>query len=175
VGRRGRPRDEDRPDPRPRGDRGRPAPGDHRGPDPDRLGLAAARPARRLNVDRGRLALAAVHVLLASLVAIVAIIGLFGTRQGAAGFVAIGFQLSLFIVLPLSGCVAFGLAEWQVGRGSTILRVADTAAFTLGLLALSLGAVGVGRWLAGAIAILAASGIAASVVVSPPRRPGWRR
>lgn len=87
----------------------------------------------------------------------------------------LGFQLSLFIVLPLSGCVAFGLAEWQLGRGSTILRVADVAAFTLGLLDLSLGATGLGRWLAGGIAILAASGIAASIVVAPPRRPGWRR
>ena len=87
----------------------------------------------------------------------------------------LGFQLSLFIVLPLSGCVAFGLAEWQLGRGSTILRVADIAAFTLGLLDLSLGSTGLGRWLAGAIAILAAAGIAASLLVPPPRRPGWRR
>jgi hypothetical protein len=87
----------------------------------------------------------------------------------------IGVQLSLFIVLPLSGCVAFGLTEWQLGRGTTILRVADIAAFTLGLLDLSLGATGIGRWLAGAIAVLAASGIAASIVVVAPRRPGWRR
>jgi hypothetical protein len=175
VGRRGRTGDEDGPDPRPRRDRSRPAPGGHRGADADRLGLAAARPAGRLSIDRGRLALATVHVVLASLIAIVAIIGLFGTRNGAAGTVVLGFQLSLFIVLPLSGCVAFGLAEWQLGRGSTILRVADIAAFTLGLLDLSLGSTGLGRWLAGAIAILAAAGIAASLLVPPPRRPGWRR
>jgi hypothetical protein len=126
-------------------------------------------------VDLGRSAVATVHVLLASLVAIVAVIGLFGARDGAAGVVVIGFQLSLFIVLPLSGCVAFGLADWQLGRGATILRVADIAAFTLGILDLSLGATGLGRWLAGTIAVLAAAGIAASIVVSAPRRPGWRR
>lgn len=119
--------------------------------------------------------MATVHVALASLVAIVAIVGLFGTRDGAIGAVVIGVQLSLFIVLPLSGCVAFGLADWQLGRGPTILRIADVAAFTLGLLDLSLGATGLGRWMAGAIAILAAAGIAGSIVVTPPRRPGWRR
>ena len=120
------------------------------------------------------MAVATVHVLLASLVAIIAIIGLFGTRDGAVGAVVIGFQLSLFIVLPLSGSVAFGLADWQLGRGPTILRVADVAAFTLGVLDLSLGATGLGRWLAGTVAVLAAAGIAASIVVSAPRRPGWR-
>jgi hypothetical protein len=126
-------------------------------------------------VDRGRTAVATVHVLLASLVAIIAVIGLFGAREGAAGPNVLGVQLSLFIVLPLSGCVAYGLTEWQLGRGSTILRTADVAAFTLGLLDLSLGASGLGRWLAGAVAVLAASGIAASIVVTAPRRPGWRR
>ena len=126
-------------------------------------------------MDRGRLVVAFVHVLLASLVAIVAIIGLFGTREAVAGTVVIGFQLSLFVVLPLSGCVAFGLADWQLGRGPTILRVADVAAVTLGLLDLSLGSTGLGRWIAGAIAILASTGIASSVLVAPPRRPGWRR
>jgi hypothetical protein len=118
---------------------------------------------------------ALVHVLLASLVAIVAIIGLFGTREAVAGTIVIGFELSLVVVLPLSGCVAFGLADWQLGRGPTVLRLADVAAFTLGLLDLSLGSTGLGRWIAGAIAILASAGIASSLLVVPPRRPGWRR
>ena len=52
VGRRGRPGDEDRPDPRPRRHRGRPPPGAGRGAHPDRLGLAAARAARHLTGSR---------------------------------------------------------------------------------------------------------------------------
>jgi hypothetical protein len=67
------------------------------------------------------------------------------------------------------------MADWQLGRGSTILRSADIAAFALGLFDLSLGATGLGRWLAGGVALLAAAGLAASIVVTAPRRPGWRR
>ncbi|HET7029473.1 MAG TPA: hypothetical protein VFI34_03095 [Candidatus Limnocylindrales bacterium] len=126
-------------------------------------------------MDRGRAILATIHVFLASTIAIVAIIGLFGAREDAAGAAVLGFQLSLFIVLPLSGCVAFGLADWQLGRGATVLRTADCAAFALGLLELSLGATGLGRWIAGTVAVLAAAGIAASILVTAPRRPGWRR
>jgi hypothetical protein len=116
-----------------------------------------------------------IHVLLASTVAIVGVIGLFGGRADGSGpGLAIGFQLSLFLVVPMIGAVAFGLAEWQLGRGPGVMRAADLAAFLLGALLLSLGETGLARWLAGAIALLAAGGIAASLVVVPPRRGGFR-
>src|SRR3954453_10677435 len=99
----------------------------------------------------GRQALvSAIHFVLASTVAIIALIGLFGTRgDEGAGTVVIGFQLSLFVVLPMIGIVALGLADWQVGRGTTMLRAADIATFVLAALDLSLGATGLARWLAG--------------------------
>jgi hypothetical protein len=116
-----------------------------------------------------------IHVLLASTVAIVGVIGLFGGRTDGSGpGLALGFQLSLLLVVPMIGTVAFGLAEWQLGRGPGVMRAADLAAFLLGALLLSLGETGLTRWLAGAIALLAAGGIAASVVVVPPRRGGFR-
>jgi hypothetical protein len=116
-----------------------------------------------------------IHVLLASTIAIVDVIGLFGNRgDGSGPGLTIGFQLSLLIVLPMIGIVAFGLTEWQLGRGPGFMRAADLAAFLLGALMLSLGETGLTRWLAGAIAVLAASGIAASVLVVPPRRGGFR-
>jgi hypothetical protein len=86
-----------------------------------------------------------------------------------------GFGWAFFIVLPLSGIVALGTFDWQIGRGSTVLRVADVAVFVLAMLELSLGTIGLARWLAGAMALLAASGLAASFLVAPPRRAGWRR
>ena len=134
-------------------------------------------------MDLGRPVVATLHVLLASTIAIVALIGMFGatglpgdTADGAVGIGLLGrFGLGFILVLPLAGAVALGMADWQWGRGATILRSADLAAFALGMLDLSLGATGLGRWLAGAVALLAAAGLAASIVVSAPRRPGWRR
>jgi hypothetical protein len=129
-------------------------------------------------VDAGRSVVATTHMLLASLVAMLAIIGLFarpleGDELGIA--LVGGFPLSFFIVLPMSGIVAFGLLDWQMGRGPTILRAADVFAFLLAVLELSFGVAGLARWMVGMMAILAAAGLAASILVSAPRRPGFRR
>jgi hypothetical protein len=129
-------------------------------------------------VDPRPAAVATVHTLLASAVAILAIIGLFGTGSSDVGdgvVVMGGFWLSFFFVLPLAGTVALGLFDWQIGRGPGILRAADAAAFVLAGTELSAGAVGLIRWLVGAIAILAATGITTSLLVAPPRRAGFRR
>jgi hypothetical protein len=129
-------------------------------------------------VELGRTVVVTTHMLLASLLAILAIIGLFARPvDGAALGVALigGFPVSLFIVLPMSGIVAFGLLDWQMGRGPTILRAADAFAFLLATLELSVGVAGAARWLIGTMAILAAVGVAASIVVAAPRRPGFRR
>jgi hypothetical protein len=119
------------------------------------------------------------HTLLAAVLGVVAVIGLFGTGSSAqstsAGAVIGGAQFSAFIVLPMIGIVMFGLFDWQMGRGPTILRAADLAAFALACLELSLGTTGYVRWLAGAMALLAAGGFAASLVIEPPRRAGFRR
>jgi hypothetical protein len=113
---------------------------------------------------------------LASAVAILAIIGLFpGSADELKVSIMGGFAVSLLIVLPLSGIVAFGLLDWEVGRGPGIARAADAAAFLLASVELSEGAVGLGRWILGVIAILAASGLASTLIVTPPRRPGFRR
>jgi hypothetical protein len=125
-------------------------------------------------VESRRGLVVAIHVVLASVVAILSVIGLFGDRGDGGTTLVIGFQLSLFVVLPMIGMVAFGLAEWQLGRGPGVMRTADVAAFLLGALLLSLGETGVTRWLAGAVALLAAAGLAASVIVTPPRRGGFR-
>jgi hypothetical protein len=109
-----------------------------------------------------------------------AIIGLFGTSgtrgdEPDPGAVVVGgFGFALFIVLPQIGIVALGLFDWQMGRGTGILRAADLAAFALGGLELSLGTIGVARYLAGVIALAAAVGLASSILVPPPRRAGWR-
>jgi hypothetical protein len=119
-----------------------------------------------------------IHVMLAATVATIAIIGMFGTgaRADDSGVRVVGgFGWAFFIVLPLSGIVALGTFDWQIGRGSTVLRVADVAVFVLAMLELSLGTIGLARWLAGAMALLAAGGLAASFLVAPPRRAGWRR
>jgi hypothetical protein len=122
----------------------------------------------------------AVHMLLATAVALLAILGLFGTATDAGGapdtgaMVVGGFGFAFFIVLPQIGIVALGLFDWQMGRGAGILRAADVATFGLGGLELSLGTVGLARYLAGVIALLAAIGFAASILVSAPRRAGWR-
>ncbi|HEY7133008.1 MAG TPA: hypothetical protein VH440_12210 [Candidatus Limnocylindrales bacterium] len=120
------------------------------------------------------------HTLLASAVGVLAVIGLFGTgstdSSGGAGVTVVGgAQFAAFLVLPLVGIVMFGLWDWQMGRGAWILRAADVAVFALAALELSLGTTGFGRWLAGGMAILAASGVAASIVVERPRRAGFRR
>ncbi|HET9614543.1 MAG TPA: hypothetical protein VFP22_07005 [Candidatus Limnocylindrales bacterium] len=128
-------------------------------------------------MDPRRAVVPAVQMLLATAVAILAVIGLFGTGDGPGRDTTVvgGFGFNFFIVLPQIGIVALGLFDWQAGRGVWILRAADIAAFALAALELSLGTVGLARDLAGAIALLAASGLAASIVVEPPRRAGWRR
>jgi hypothetical protein len=116
-------------------------------------------------------------MLLAATVAMLAVIGLFGTGDAdSAGTTVVGgFGFNFFIVLPQIGIIALGLFDWQLGRGTWIVRAADVAAFVLAWLELSLGTVGLGRDLAGAIALLAAGGLAASILIEPPRRAGWRR
>ena len=117
-------------------------------------------------------------MLLATGVALLAVIGLFGATGPDPGDAPVaipgGFGFAFFIVLPQIGIVALGLFDWQMGRGPWILRAADVAVFILGMLELSLGSVGVARWLAGLIALLAAAGIATSILIEPPRRAGWR-
>ena len=124
----------------------------------------------------GRAVVAAVHMTLAAAVAILAIIGLFpGSTDGLRVTVMGGFAVSLFIVLPLSGIVAFGLFDWEVGRGPGVARAADLSVFLLATVELSEGAAGLGRWIVGIVAILAAGGLASTLLVTPPRRPGFRR
>lgn len=115
-------------------------------------------------------------MLLAATVAMFAVLGLFGTTDDAApGSSVVRFDIAFFIVLPQIGIVALGLFDWQMGRGPNLLRAADVAVFALGCLELSLGTVGFARYLAGTISVLAAAGLAASILVVPPRRAGWRR
>lgn len=130
-------------------------------------------------MDRRRAAVPAVHMLLAAAVTLLAVLGLFGTGAAAddatAGSTVVGgFGFTFFIVLPQIGIVALGLFDWQMGRGPNLLRAADVAVFALGCLELSLGTVGFARYLAGTISVLAATGLAASIVVVAPRRAGWR-
>jgi hypothetical protein len=130
-------------------------------------------------VERRRAAVPAVHMLLAGTVALLAMLGLLGTGSAgddttAASTVVDTVRFAFFVVLPQSGIVALGLFDWQMGRGPNLLRAADVAVFALGCLELSIGAVGFTRFLAGAISVLAAAGLAASILVVPPRRAGWR-
>ena len=126
-----------------------------------------------------RAAVPAVHMLLATAVASLAVLGLFGASGPGQSDPPIaipgGFGFALLIVLPQIGIVALGLFDWQMGRGPWMLRAADVAVFVVGMLELSLGSVGIARWLAGGIALLAATGVATSIVIEPPRRAGWRR
>src|SRR3954452_9017618 len=91
----------------------------------------------------------AVHMLLATALGMLAILGLFGTagtRSDAPdpGAVVVGgFGFALFVVLPQIGIVGLGLFDWQMGRGAGILRAADLAAFALGGLELSPGTIGI--------------------------------
>jgi len=129
-------------------------------------------------MERRRAAVPAVHMLLAGAVGLLAVLGIFGTGPAnddaarGSNFV-VGFE-SFFVVLPQIGAVALGLFDWQIGRGPNLLRAADIVVFALGCLELSLGTVGFARDLAGAISVLAATGLAASILVVPPRRAGWR-
>jgi hypothetical protein len=119
----------------------------------------------------------AVHTLLAAGVGILAVIGMFGAESGA-GQPATNLdnsQFALLVILPLVGIVALGLFDWQMGRGSGILRAADIAVFVLATVELSLGTTGFVRWLAGALALLAAAGLAASILIAAPHRAGFRR
>jgi len=124
-----------------------------------------------------------VHLALAGVVAMVAIIGLFGTEAAASAgeeaaqgpmLILGGAGISILIVLPLAGVVSLGLYDWQVGRGALVLRAADAAVFALAALDLSSGVTGPIRWLVGTMALLAASGVAASFVLPRPRRAGFR-
>ena len=116
-----------------------------------------------------------VHTLLAAGLGILAVIGMFGTDSAdSAAFVG-GYQFALFVVLPMVGIVMLGLFDWQMGRGSGILRAADVAVFFLASVELSLGTVGIVRWLVGGVALFAAAGLAATIVTTPPRRAGFRR
>src|SRR5262249_55906345 len=161
-----------------RGDRGRPATGPVRCRDADRLGVAAARTPGALTspaMDPRRAIVPALHTLIASGVGILAIIGLFGAES--AGQPAIGLdnsRFALLIIVPLIGIVMLGLFDWQLGRGTGILRAADLAVFALATLELSLGTTGFVRWLAGGLAVLAAAGLAASILISAPHRAGFR-
>ena len=125
-------------------------------------------------MDVRQATLTTLHLLLSATVAIIAVIGLFGTTATPAGTFVISTRFALLFVLPLAGTIALGLADWQLGRGAVILRAADLAAFVFAALDLSLGPTGIARLLAGAAALLAACGLAASVLVAQPRRGGFR-
>jgi hypothetical protein len=118
----------------------------------------------------------AIHTLLASGVGILAVIGMFGTGSAGEGTVLVGgAQFAFFVILPMIGIVMLGLYDWQVGRGSGVLRAADVAVFVLAALELSVGTTGVVRWLVGGVAVLAASGLASSFLIPAPHRAGFRR
>ena len=118
----------------------------------------------------------AIHTLLASGVGILAVIGLFGTDSAGEGTVLVGgWRFAFFVILPMIGIVMLGLYDWQIGRGSGILRAADVAVFALAALELSVGTTGIVRWLVGGVAVLAASGFASSLVIPAPHRAGFRR
>jgi hypothetical protein len=118
----------------------------------------------------------AIHTLLASGVGILAVIGMFGTGSAGEGTVLVGgAQFAFFVILPMIGIVMLGLYDWQVGRGSGVLRAADVAVFALAALELSVGTTGVVRWLVGGVAVLAASGLASSFLIPAPHRAGFRR
>ena len=116
-----------------------------------------------------------VHTLLAAGLGILAVIGMFGTGSGESAVFVGGYQFALFVVLPMVGIVMLGLFDWQMGRGSGILRAADVAVFVLATVELSLGTVGIVRWLVGGVALLAAAGLAATNLTTPPHRAGVRR
>jgi hypothetical protein len=116
-----------------------------------------------------------VQTVLAAGIGVLAVIGMFGTGSPDEAPIVGGSQFALFVVLPLVGIVMLGLFDWQMGRGSAILRAADVAVFVLATLELSLGTSGIVRWLVGAVALLAATGLAATFLITPPRRAGFRR
>src|SRR4051794_26098112 len=115
-----------------------------------------------------------VHTVLAGGIGILAVIGMFGTDSGESAAIIGGSQFALFVVLPMVGIVMLGLFDWQMGRGSWILRAADVAVFALATVELSLGTSGIVRWLVGGVALLAAAGLAATFLITPPRRAGFR-
>jgi hypothetical protein len=117
----------------------------------------------------------AIHTLLASGVGILAVIGMFGTGSAGDDTVLGGAKFAFFVILPMIGIVMLGLYDWQVGRGSGVLRAADVAVFVLAALELSVGTTGIVRWLVGGVAVLAASGLASSFLIPAPHRAGFRR
>ena len=73
-----------------------------------------------------------IHTLLAAGLGILAVIGLFGTASAGEGTVLVGgWRFAFIVILPMIGIVMFGLYDWQMGRGSGILRAADVAVFAL--------------------------------------------
>ena len=113
------------------------------------------------------------QMLLAACIAFVAVLGLFGTDVSGGQIVG-DASVAWLIVLPIVGVVVIGLFDWQTGRGATILRAGNVAAFVLAMLELRLGTTGFARWLSGAIALLAAAGLAASFLIERPHRAGFR-
>jgi hypothetical protein len=87
----------------------------------------------------------------------------------------VGPEIAWLVILPMTGIAALGLFDWQAGRGPGILRAGNVAVFVLAALELGAGTPGFARWLAGAIALSAAIGLAGSIVNPPPRRAGFRR
>jgi hypothetical protein len=115
------------------------------------------------------------QIVLAACIGVLTVLGWFATDAASAGARVVGGPaFSWFVVLPMTGIVALGLFDWQMGRGPVLMRAADVAAFALAGIELSLGTTGFARWLAGAIALAAAIGLAASFLITPPRPSGWR-
>jgi hypothetical protein len=116
------------------------------------------------------------QLVLAACVGTLAVLGMFSTDPAIAGALIDPYPASgWFLVLPLTGIVAFGLFDWQAGRGPGILRAGNVAVFAFAVVELSMGTTGFARWLTGAIAIAAATGLAASIIITPPHRAGFRR
>ncbi len=116
------------------------------------------------------------QLVLAACLGILSVLGLFSTDQATPGAQVVGgAAFTWLVVLPMTGVVAVGLFDWQTGRGPTILRTGNVAAFVLAALELSAATIGFARWLAGAIAIAASIGFAASILIPAPRRAGFRR
>jgi hypothetical protein len=118
----------------------------------------------------------AAQLILAGCIGILAVLGLFTSDPATAGATIVdGPRFLWLVILPMTGVVAFGLFDWQTGRGPFILRVGNIAAFAMAGVELAMGTPGFARWLAGAIALSAAAGLAGSLLIPPPRRPGFRR
>ena len=116
------------------------------------------------------------QLVLAACIGIMAVLGILAGDPAVAGATVVdGPRFAWLVVLPMTGVAALGLFDWQTGRGPAILRAGNVAAFILAGIELAMGTPGFARWLAGTIALAAAIGLAGSLLVPPPRRPGFRR